>query len=480
MINGSRLTQHTFAVGKYNVCVEARNAISGKSNCTMLEIKEKIGSIRVGNPTAIAGDNTTINITISKGSGYNCSVDFGDTNVTNLDDKQLPVATGHVIHTYAKPGKYNVRVACKNGLQPDPPPQTMPIEVQENITDLTFKSEGAQKGQPVRVRLGTKGVKDGYGLKYNCTSNPPLQPGKSIDMTACDNKPQCDSKIMTGVAVRGYVLTCTVTNKLGTITKSTNFTIDSPITNPNFTVIQVCDPVSNPPTLNAYYIMVPSCVVFRGGMESGSSAFVRVDYGDGTTPGEVRMPALQPWPKNRYENFNHTYTKSGEFHAKAEIGNGDGTFPWNYTIKAFKRMNISCVDKGPQKAGLVVIKFQTDDGTTPPSTTFTMDFGDGTKQGKKPFTLATPVSHTYHQGNTYTIKAVFTNPVDYVSTNCTIEVIEPITDPKVFFQPLNAAVGGNVSILAQVSRGSDMKATYSWGYPPPGANVTVGCKCNVG
>ncbi|XP_064630503.1 uncharacterized protein LOC135489174 [Lineus longissimus] len=472
MVNGTPITKHTFGIGKYNVCVEAKNAISGKTNCTTLEVKEKIGTIKVVNPTAVAGDNSTINITISKGSGYDCSIDYGDGSITHVNDTMLPKATGHVTHEYTTPGKYNVKVDCKNGLLPDPPVQAMPIEVQETITGLKFKTTGAQKGQPVKVQLGTN-VKNGYGLKYKCTSVPPFKAGTSIDMSACDNKPKCDSAEIKGVVAQGYELTCTVANKLGKITDSTNFTIDSPINNPDFNVTDLCKEVPSPPDLLAYYIMVPSCVVFTGGMESGSSAFVKIDYGDSTPPDEKRMPPLKAWPTNYHEVFNHTYTKVGEFHAQGEIGNGDGSFLYNFTISAFKKSHLSCDNLGPQKPGAVGITFRSSDGSVPPDTTYTIDFGDRSTKGKGQFQLSTPISHNYNQPGTFSVKAVFTNLVEVIPLTCTVEVIEEILNPKFFLRPPNIAVGSKVSMLAQVAKGSGMKVTYSWGTTPL-KNVTDG------
>jgi hypothetical protein len=469
-----RITQHTFATnGKFNVSVEGKNSISFKKNHTMIEVKDRIGTVTVTATHATAGVEVTISVTISKGSGYTCSIEFGDGTVKSLDDKQLPITTGTVKHTYTKPAQYTFKVACKNGLTPDPAVQTKIIEVQEKLKTIEVIPPGSKEGQPVIVKCQTNAV-HGHGVVFTATAVPEFNTGVAVDMTGCNNKPSCESKPISNVPVRVYKLTCEANNLLGKVTTTIDFTIDGPIKNPSVKITKVCDQVKSPPNIDGYYLMLPSCIDFTAKIDHGSNAYVSIDYGDGDSSGQKKF--AKGTPTNTWV-LSHTYTKVGVFTVTATIANGDGVFPWRFTVKAFKHMNLACDTKTPQKAGLVYIKFKSNDPIVPPDVTFTMDFGDGRNAGSTIFDVKKSTQHIYTKAKTYTITTVFKNPVETVTKTCSLEIIEPITDLKIFFIPEHPPFGTTQSILAQVSKGSGMKVSYNFGYPSsPGTTTTVACK----
>ncbi|XP_064641904.1 uncharacterized protein LOC135496476 isoform X2 [Lineus longissimus] len=468
----SLYTVHTFAVRRtYNVCVECKNAVSSKSNCTSLDIKDKIGTVTVTTTAATAGVDATIKIAISKGTGYKCSVDFGDGTIAVYNDTQLPITTGQVVHTYTTPNKYTIKVSCRNGITPDPEVQTATQDIEEKLTYVKINPPGAKKNEPVQVMIQTN-VKNGHGLTYTCTSTPPFKANTAIDTSHCTNKPSCASTPISDVLDQKYSVSCTATNKLGSVDTTIDFTIDAPLDSPFVNISKRCNPVKFPPDITNYYIMAPSCIEFTATIKGGSNAFVKIDYGDGTTASpNVQLTSTNP------EVISHQYTMVGTFEAKAIIGNGNGEFNWKFVIKAYKKMDFQCNIVDPQKAGKVEIKFKTPDGMVPPDVEYSIDFGDGTTKAYSPFNMATPVAHIYNDPNSYNVTTTFKNSVETYHLACTFQIIEAIMDPRPFWTPEHAVCnspGTELSLLMQVGKGSGMKVTYNWNYPTSSSSsVTV-------
>jgi hypothetical protein len=98
-----------------------------------------------------------------------------------------------------------------------------------------------------------------------------------------------------------------------------------------------------------------------------------------------------------------------------------------------------------------------------------VNWGDGSSQSLGSISASTPVTHTYSEPDTYTVRATATDASNFSESAITTLVVLPAQPPNVFVQASNSApkVGESVILRATVSGNTSSIVSFEWNF---GAN----------
>ncbi|RUS88492.1 hypothetical protein EGW08_003750 [Elysia chlorotica] len=107
--------------------------------------------VRLKEFSRASGTTSNIALSLTSGSDYSCTWNFGDGTVTeNTDEAELIALSFTKTHLYLSAGSYTITVTCSNNVSSQV--ATTVARIQQTITGLRMTSEGADKGDDFYIR----------------------------------------------------------------------------------------------------------------------------------------------------------------------------------------------------------------------------------------------------------------------------------------------------------------------------------------
>ncbi|CAG5128829.1 unnamed protein product [Candidula unifasciata] len=395
-------------------------------------------------PHRSLGTPSTINFTLSQGSDYTCTWNFGDNTPLEVTDETSTPKTGaSKLHTYKTTGDFILTVNCSNKVSTVV--EKVTIKVLEAITNLRMVSLGAQKGQDYALEWTTdSGEEITFVVIYD---------GVSLSSYSSVSKYRWKTSLQPGRAASSIPLSIKASNPVSQANISATFQILSVIVNPTLTTVKV--------NLSSHEL-----VNFTVNMDSGSDVTVVIDYGDGESS-KYDQPLGVEWVKPVV--FQHTYVNGGRFTVTATISNAAGTY--KKSVQVLVLVSVLAIECQMVDHSLyhppAYVNLTFNSSVMPTEPTLTLNWGEPQSQDLNPtLQINVPYTHTFGDTGVFTVTANLSNLLGHKTCQKSITIVEKLSGPSFHNKFTAAAKGLPFSVTFCLYRGPSLdlcNLTFNFG-----------------
>ncbi|KAK0049118.1 polycystin-1 isoform X2, partial [Biomphalaria pfeifferi] len=445
--------------GIYELNVAIFNAISKKSNSTIIYAEDELIGLTMTAPSSAVNTPVTFTINLSGGTNYTCDLDYGDTTATlPLDTTSLFVGvTFTQIHTYTALGVYTVLLLCNNNVSADN--VTFDIFIQEVITNLKLVRLGAPTFQPFKIGWS---LSSGTSVSFNVTFNTT---DVAVDSVASNIASYTwESVILSGRKASGYPYTITAWNKISSLNISGVFKIMDPIENPTF-------------TSDLKNVTTDDVVTFTVDIAKGSDVTVVIHFADKSPDYTfLTIPEGNPWPGTL--RVNHTFINGCNCSVVATISNAAGSV--SLTVIVLVRVGFSTIQWTLpseqyylyEPPASLNFSFYSTANTSPTEPTVEINWGDGSPTITTNEIVLSGSGYRYDLDDTldYTINVTMYNLLGSKTFLHKAIVVEKLVNPSISVDFPCAPLNQPYNVTFKMYRGDQYKLTYiTWDF---GDNTT--------
>ncbi|XP_013386314.1 uncharacterized protein LOC106155845 [Lingula anatina] len=441
---------HTFSLsGTYNVTVRAFNALTDKTNFTVVTVLDPVTSVHVSTDShgeMFKAHGITFNTT--GGTDYKCTIDFGDSTTPETILGSAALLTGASIsHMYNTSGIFVVNVTCFN--LASSVSATATVLLGEVVTGLRLLKEGGGVNQlhyiEFEVATGTDLEFELFinGTQYSVEYNALSKQGRWASPI------QSPSVTVTNVTLRAF-------NDFSQDVISVDFTIDEAIMYPTLVSSNL-------------YALVEDEVFFTLRIEGGTSVKLEFDFNDGTTflfTTPPRSSWIEAVPTQEITR-NHSFSRGGTYSVTVTVYNGVGNHTLTKEIHVLTPIaNVSLSTNSPVSfllTGQCDIFVSQTGGDPIAGAQIEIKYGDGTDPVLQNFVVDQVYRHQYQAKGAYDLRVNVSNLMSSMVLNAAIEVFEPVQDMRLSSEPAHATVNQPITLKIKMYRGERVRFYVHFG-----------------
>lgn len=461
--NNVSTIQHTYIYsipGTYFLNVTCSNALSSKSNYTMIKIETKINNLVLASSPAITSEVTSFTLGMTTGSDYTCAwkkngVLFAITTAITTPPN------GNFDYTFSEDGTYEILVTCANNINSES--SFLTLIAQRRIQGLALVRTGALLNNPYTVDfVWADGTNPQFLLEFN---------GVTQTLTVDTFSRRGSSSVLPAEASpTSFPFNLTGYNLVSSEQITGLFGIESEITN---LAINSDTPIN--PSLGYGTVAKSAVVTLSIDATGGTNVNIQWEHTVDSSPPTVTSQSIASWTTQVTKSFTLSTLGNHELKVTASNAYSSSTSTFKYLaiapVKDIQFKTIAPVLFLPP-ADVVFELEQVPSGDPPNEATMMIDYGDG-HSDTFPFSLSNTYLYSYREDGTFTVSANISNVVSHQIVTITVEVVESIVDLVIEPYPPHAPRNDPVDLRVKMKRGgTGSKLQLRWQFETAGAWTT--------
>lgn len=333
----TQITHQFTTVGQTFINLIAYNLYSSQNISVMITVSDRLEGLyfKAGNEVKSAsavGQSASFRFMLESGANYECTVNFGDNQITTFSDEVYNLNNTLMSHVYSQEKIYQVRITCAN--QVNSLDLQFDHHVQQELTGLKMKNNGTLVNRQFSIEFS---LDSGSAISQSLLIfNNLVEP---ITFNLLTGRGSVHQGVGFSTRFPVYIM---VKNFISSLELNGTFEISSPIVNPKFSVAPSGDIAANIYTF-------PHENYFDIAMDSGSNVRIEINA---DLDGEILLNGINlidvqtigEWStvaksqSNTYR-ISYNYINPGDFLIKVKLSNFLGTFILSKKIKLISKVD---------------------------------------------------------------------------------------------------------------------------------------------